>query len=233
MKKKNPAKYKQTIMTVLIILTFFIPVSVRAQQENSSSSAANSLKDRIEKAVEKKETTEKKVRGSSRQTRGFIGQITRVSQEALTIENSKGTQIIPLEEQVNVTKDDKPIAIKDIAVDEWAVVMGFTANDDNFEPRKIIIKESQLMTDSQIVMLGTLIGYDNKSLTIRSRQDQTDYKFELSRTTDIEDDQGEAVKFSQLFEEMQLLVVGLKEVDEDKETETIKTLIVRSLAPIE
>ncbi|MBD3250271.1 MAG: hypothetical protein GF381_01730 [Candidatus Pacebacteria bacterium] len=230
-------KQHLTILALVLVaglgLGLNYPALAQEEPDASTPSATQALKDRIEKVVEeKKESVEKRIKENIQQKRGFIGRVGRVSEEAVTIESKQGSQIVPISDQVTIVKSGKEIEVADIAVENWATVLGLQLEND-FEPLRIIIQEKSLRTDPQVVVLGTLVSNTSNKLTLRSRLDGQEYQFDLNRSTEYQDNQGEEVSLSDLFEEMQLLIVGLTETDQDDQTETNRAIVVRSLAPIE
>ncbi len=225
------------IITVAVIVAFLAtsqtpPTLAREEAKSASPSTKNSLKDRIDKVVEeKKEQVKDKVEEMTQKKRGFIGRVDRVSKESITLENRKGAQVIPLQETLSLIKDKKPIKIEDIAVDNWATVLGYQLEENEFEAVKLVVSEDRLNPQSQIVEIGSVTDYDSEQITIKTRQDRTEIEFELSTQTVLEDLDQQEITVSDLFEEMQCLIAGYKEIGED-DNETNVALKIRSLAPI-
>lgn len=207
------------------------------QDQEASPAATESLKDRIDKVVEeKKEQVEKKVEALTYRRRGFIGQITRVSEEAITIENRKGTQVVPLKKNVMLTKDDEPVALDDIAVGEWVTVLGLE-KDDEFFPLQVIVTEDSLQPPEQRVSIGTITEVSSKQISLRSRETDEVLTYDFNKQTDVIDNQGEEISYEDLFEDMQCLTAGFVEVetdeDDEEETTSLTARLVQSLAPVE
>jgi hypothetical protein len=225
------------ITTAVVIVTFLatsqtLPTLAQEETESASPSTKDSLKDRIDKVVEeKKEQVKNKVQEMTQKKRGFIGRVDRVSKESITLENRKGVQVIPLQETLSLIKDEEPIEIEDIAVDNWATVLGYQLEENEFEAVKLVVNEDRLNPQPQIVEIGSVTDYDSEQITIKTRQDGTEIKFELSTQTVLEDLNQQEIAVTDLFEEMQCLIAGYKEIDED-DNETNVALTVRSLAPI-
>ncbi|MEA2056677.1 MAG: hypothetical protein U9O78_03140 [Patescibacteria group bacterium] len=207
-----------------------------AQETNEASpSTKESLKERIDKVVEeKKEQVKDKVEEFSQKKRGFIGRIDRVSEEAITLENRKGTQIIPFNDELALTKNNDEVSVEDLAVDDWVTVLGFQ-EETNFSPIKLIVSEDDLNVRPQIVEIGSIVDFDQKQVTIKTRDGGSEIEFQIKKTTLLEDSNSEEFSTSDLFEDMQCLIAGYKDIDEDEDddVETNVAIIFRSLAPIQ
>lgn len=183
------------------------------------------LKDRIEKKAEEASTIDQK-------KKAIVGQIERVSEESLTLINSKGIQIIPVDETTQLTKAGEAIELADIAIEESAIVLGII-QEESFQPLKIIITEEKLLPDPQKIVIGSLVEISDNQLIIRSRETQEEITFDFVISTRFEDEAGEEINQSALFEEVQLLVAGSIIAQTDTDDETPTAAVVRSLATLE
>ncbi len=218
-----------------------------AQQELASPSATTqSLKERIEKIIEeKKEAVADKLTQLAQKKKGFIGQVDRVNEEAITITNPKGSRILALDDQVQLLKNNEIIPVEDVAVDDWLIVLGY-AEEDDFVPIKLIVASEDLSPRPKINILGSIQEIDTNSLQVTARVDQQTYQFTLDKNTQYQDQTGEEITKAELFEDMQVLVVGYKDVAKEDQTSNSTNdansekdapknvaLVVRSLAPLE
>jgi adenosyl cobinamide kinase/adenosyl cobinamide phosphate guanylyltransferase len=206
-------------------------------ETEASPSTTQALKDRIEKKAEEDlADTEQENNQADQKKKAVVGQIERVSEEAITLLNSKGTQIVPVDETTQLTKAGKTIELADIAIEESAIVLGFI-QEESFQPIKIIITEEKLLPNPQKIVIGSLIEIGDSQLIICSRESQEEIIFNLNTSTRFEDETGEKINRSALFEEVQLLVAGSLTTDTDDESdsadETSTAAVVRSLAALE
>ncbi len=202
-------------------------------QETASSSGSPTLEE-TGKAVKERirkwsEQNSEKIKGTidqlSQQKRGFIGQVERVTKESLTITNNKGTEIIPIDEQITLLKANQKISIDDIAVDDWLVVMGLVI-DDVFTPKRILVSTKSLRPKHHLVILGTITGQSPTTITILSRQNQ-EINLKINTQTNYQDQNGDTVLSSDFIEDIQVLVVG----NESQNTKTAS--LIRSLVSLE
>jgi len=210
----------------------------------ASPSATESLKERIEKVVEeKKEAVQEQIQELSFVKKGMIGQIERVSEEAITISNKSGTQVIPLTDNLDLVMDDETASVDDLAVDSWVTILGLQQeNKDDFEPIRVLISEKTLRPRPQLVSIGAITEFDDDEVTILARGSEEELTFEIDKNTVITDPEAAKLTTDDLFEQMQCLVVGYKEVDEDESDEaneaensssTKHALIIRALVTAE
>jgi hypothetical protein len=211
----------------LLLLSFASPVA--AQEEASTSGSPSpaettqELKERIQRIVEEKSEQIKGVIDQlSQQKRGFIGQVERVTEESLTITNSKGTEIIPFDEEVTLLKANQEISVDDIAVDDWVVVMGLII-DDTFTPKRILVSSVSLRPKNHLVTLGTIIDQSSKEITVLSRQNE-EINFKVTTKTKYQDRSGEAVRSSEFAEDIQVLIIA-NEDDDGKNASIIRSLV--------
>ena len=219
---------KRIILTTLSLLFLVLAKPTLAQEATSSGSptpaeTTQELRERIQRIVEEKSDQIKGVIDElSQNKRGFIGQVERVTEESLTITNSKGTEIIPVDEQVTLLKNNQEISIDKVAVDDWLVVMGLIV-DDTFTPKRILVSSASLRPKNHLVVMGTIIEQSSKEITILSRQNE-EMSFTINSKTKYQDRGGETVRSSELVKDLQVLIVG-DEDDKGKNASIIRSLV--------
>ncbi len=155
----------------------------------------------------------------------LLGEVTRVTDETITISNRLGTRIIPLAANLSITKDGKEIKVTDIAVENWVTILG-KIKDDDFSPSFIFVSTESLQPKTQYIKIGTITKVSKTSITIKPRSDETEKEIFVTKTTSFEDLNGVAMKLTDLSEDITVLVSG-------HETETkVEATTIRSLAPI-
>ena len=223
---------KKTIFGLILSLILIRPQVIFAQEEASPSGSPSpaettqELKERIQRIVEEKSEQIKGVIDQlSQNKRGFIGQVERVTEESLTLTNSKGTEIIPFDDQVTLLKGNREISIDDVAVDDWLVVMGLII-DDAFSPKRILVSSTSLRPKNHVTALGTIIEQSSKEITILSRQNE-EISFDVTTKTQYQDQDGTSARRGEFIKDLQVLVVG----DEDDDGKNVS--IIRSLVSLE
>lgn len=219
---------KFIISLFLLTLSLAIPRAAQAQDASTSGSpnpaeTTQELKERIQRIVEEKSEQIKGVIDQlSQSKRGFIGQVERVTEESLTLTNSKGTEIIPFDDQVTLLKANREISIDDVAVDDWLVVMGLII-DDTFSPKRILVSSTSLRPKNHLIALGTIIEQSSKEITILSRQNE-EMSFNISTKTKYQDQDGKSALRSEFIQDQQVLVIG-DEDDDGKNASIIRSLV--------
>lgn len=218
------------LITLLLVgLIVVLPVQAVEQIEAQTATAAGEttqkLKERIEKIIEeKRDQIEGTIDQLTQRKRGFIGQVTRVSEESLTVRTQKGVEIIPLSSDVQLLKKNRPLKISEVVVGDWTIVMGII-EQDAFVARRILISTESLRPRTHFIALGTILSLGANTAQVQSRQGEV-LTLSLSRSTSYQDNEGETIRKTALSEQMQVLVVGY----EDDKGKT--ALILRSLASL-
>jgi len=190
-----------------------------------SSKTTQKLKDRIEKIVEEKKDQIKGIISNLDSTKqGFIGEVQRISEEAITIRTSKSTKIIPITDQIEIIKDGKEIDLSDIAVDNWLVVMGIIEND-NFTPLRILVSAESLRPRPSYITLGSISDIKRNQLTILPRSTEGEVNITINSKTYYEDLQGEEIDGTDISEDTQALIIAFED-DGEKIAARIRILTV-------
>lgn len=197
----------------------------------TSSATTEKLRERIEKIVDEKRD---QIRGVidefAEQRRGTIGQVTRLSEESITITTKKTTEIIPVDDTVTLLKDGSEIEIDEVAVDDWLVVMGVII-DDAFQPVRILVSSDSLRPDTPIVELGTITTIERGEFTISPRDQSDEFTIEITSSTEYQDIEGTEIELTDITEEMQALIVGFENEDNERTATLIRILTVADLEP--
>lgn len=214
---------------ILLALQAVSPLMAQndTDQESTDSAVNDELVKRIEKVVEEKKVQVKEVLGNlGSQKQGLIGEVQRVSEEAITITHSTGNRIIPITDSVSLKKGSKSVALAEIAVGDWVEVLG--ANQDSlFSPQFVFVYTKTLRPTPQKVFTGTIKDLTATSMTVVPRDvTMPETEVSLLKTTDYEDVTGDEAKRTEFVEDGAVLVVAL-----EKEG-TNQALTIRSLVPL-
>jgi len=186
--------------------------SPTSEATDSSDISTQEIKKRIEKAL-----IEEKLNSKSNR-KGYVGEITRITDDTLTIQTIDKTHIIPLADtDIVITKKNSRIAVGDIAVGNWAIVLG-ELQDDQVQAKRIIVSEGSLRPRSQKVFIGSLVSITGQKIAFTRRGENTPTEFTLSKTTSIEDADGTTLTQKKLEDEVNYLVIAL---EEDNKTELV------------
>lgn len=160
---------------------------------------------------------------------GMVGEVQRINDDALTIQNMQGTTILAInDEEVEITKGGSTLDLTDIAVGNWVTILGYREAED-FTPKFIRVSESSLRPATQLVLIGMITEVSSQEVTVLDRATQEERTFSLTRSTDVEDFSGDAVSISTFEEDYNVLIVA-STTDEEEDFEV---LTIRSLAPLD
>lgn len=223
------------------LITAFIaqliqPFSLKAVQESNDNHEAEdptrsgeiteNLSERLEQILEeKKDEIEGDLEDLSKKKKGFIGEVTRVTSDALTISTNKSPSlIIPIDETVSISKSNKTIKVQQIAVGDWLILLGYE-EEDNFIPKKILVSSESLRPKTHLITIGTIQDLSKTKIDILPRNQEETISFTLTKNTLYTDNLGEKAEQKQFVADLQCLIVGYENKDEKNVT------TIRALAP--
>jgi len=213
-------------LSILLVLFAFIALAptlpIHAQGENNSETeevindtdsptASESIKD-IKKII-KENIENNKVKGAINNLLNrkiaMIGQITRITDDAITIKNISGTKILALDSNPKITKDNKVIDVERIEVENWTMVLG-KLKDDNFSPHFIFIFSKTLRPKTQVVLIGTITSISKSEIKITPRSGNEETILKLSTNTNYQDYDGEKASLNNFSEDINVLITGFE-----------------------
>ena len=221
---KTKTNFLATIGAALVLLSSALPTF--AQEATTSAETTQELKKRIEKVVSEKKDQVKGVLDTlGVQKTGFIGEVTRVTQDSITVEYEARTNILPIDESISLIKDRRPTKVDDVAVGNWALVVG-TGERNDFSAEQIFIFANSLKPRPQVVMLGSVEELTTRNLTITPRNEETSRQFTITSKTELQNQDGSEVTLKNFDTNVQVLVTGFT-------TDTgMEASPIRSLAPM-
>lgn len=223
---------RKLALSLALLLVFAVHHPLRVSAQTATSAAATSspsattqkLRERIEKVVEeKREQIAGVLDEITGQRRGYIGEIQRVTSETMTLRTLRGTRIVSIKPTITLQKGTETIKIDQVAVGDWAIVIG-SLEDDEIQPDKIIISSTSLRPKPQVVTVGSITKITPTSLSLTDRATGEEYQFTLTKTAKLQDFTGTTIKSTQISPEMQAVVVGQRPTET-----TLNALIVRVL----
>lgn len=218
-----------SILICFVVLSFANTTSYAQESDNEATNSASIESIKNIKEILKKNISSGAVQGAldnllNKKT-ATIGEVTRITDETITINNRSGIQIIPIGDTHSITKDDKTIEVSDIAVENWVTVLG-KIKDDNFSPVFIYVHTESLQPKTQVIDIGTITEITSKTITITPRSGESDKTVTILSSTDFEDLDGTEISLNDLEEDITILISG------HKENNKISALTIKSLAPL-
>ncbi len=162
---------------------------------------------------------------SSEKKEAVLGEVARVTDETITLNTRKGTRIIPIDNAISITKDNKKIELTEVAVENWVTVLGKIV-DDTFSPVFFYVYTESLLPKTQYVAVGTITEISKTSITIIPRSGTDEKVITVSKNTAFEDLNGVEITLNDLEEDITVLISGHE--NESK----VDALTIRSLAPV-
>lgn len=233
---KHTLPFLLTTLTLLITASLTSPTQAAAQSSwlaqadpttspTATDSTTQRLRERIDKIVEEKRDQVKGVLSELSETkRAFIAEVQRISAESITVRNPRGTFILPLDDKLTFTQDNETITIEEVAVGDWALVIG--ANQDGtFKAENIIISSASLRPEPKYIALGSIssINRNRTQVTFMPRSGEEEITLNLLRNTVYQDLNGAPITRDALTEDMNCLVVATID-DDDRDVTTIRVL---------
>lgn len=199
--------------------------------ENGSSPTSDPetlevIKKRLEKTVN--DSRVNGVTDGEQRKRGFVGEVVRISEEAVTVSNGEQTNIVSLED-TKLLKDDEEIELDEIIVGNWVTVLGLVTGQDSFEPKFIVVSEDELTPSKRVVALGSITAISNTLLELQPRNKDQVEEFRLVNSTDYQDINGEETDKDNFEVDTNVLVVGTESENSSGEVQKTASTI-RSLA---
>ena len=197
----------------VLAATSTVSATTSAQATPSSETTTQNLKDRIEKVVqERREQLQGTLDQISQKKRGFIGQITRISEGTITVKNPKGLQVISVAEDVNITKKGKKITSSEISVDDWVILMGY-GNSENFQLKRIVVSTESLRPSNHVVILGLIKNLTDKEVKIVPRNKTDEITAAINKKTRFQSYDGKAIKAKEITSDVQAFLIGTVTAD--------------------
>lgn len=215
-----------------ILMTGASPVVAQTASDSSLSPAASNsadtnqrLLERIHNAIQQHTDQIKGVISElGQKKRGFIGQIQRITQTQVTIQNPKEQEILTIAAGVDLQRDGKKVTIDDLVVGDWVIAEGY--QDQNFTLKRLLVFSHSIAPHTFTTQIGAVRSVTKTGLVILPRGTQTPVTFSLTKTTPIQDYAGNTLTQKNIQTDTQYLVISYLD---DKNQPVVS--LVRSLAP--
>ena len=202
--------------------------SVSASADPAATSDAQTtqkLKDRIDKIIEQRREQVKGVVDDLSQTkRGFVGQVLRVTQTALTLKNDKEQVILNITPAIFLTKDGKKATIDDVAVGDWGIAIGYKTQD--FTVKRIILSSHTLLPHTYETLIGTVQNVTRNTVTFLPRGTQTPVTFTINKNTPLQDETDKPLNsYKDITPDVQYLVIDYTDASSQKVVTLLRALV--------
>jgi hypothetical protein len=201
------------------------PTTTTATDETTATGSATTeeLRKRIEKVVdEKREQIKGVIQDLLSKKTSFIGEISRISEEAITVKSADTTTIIPISDSLKLLKDNKALEVSALEVGNWAVVLG-NKDGDGIESEYILVSKESLRPRNQLVVLGSITALTKTEVTISTRGTQEERKLTIAKTSEFQDVNGEKAVAGDFEKDFNVLVVATEE-EKGWQLQTLRSL---------
>jgi hypothetical protein len=208
------------ILTLTILLAFYLTLtfSVKAVSPTpeASSSAVDDLRDKVKEIVrEKIEETQKG------QKAAFFGEISKITEEALTLKTTQGEKQLKIAtDTAFIGKGNKKITLDDLKADSFAIAMGFLEDNNLLQTKRLVISEKTQTSDREMAFGKiTDISSEEEILTIKNEKKNMIYTVEINDKTTINkkvDGKIQKIKLQALGKDDQIIAIGAPSENEHK-----------------
>lgn len=216
---------KKYIVTCFIVLTlmgittqsaFALIATKSASPTATSSGAANeevikqNTIDRIQKIIDEK--SEKASQALKK--RAFVGKVSRVTTESLSIETLRGEQNVKVSSKSTVLLFPKmqPLQLSDVEIGGFAIVMGYMNSDDVLDAKRILVVQTPLFPPKKKVFVGRVIDLSATTLSLKLRNNDEE-KIAVSKKTKYLNSQGELIKRTDIDDNAEVVAIRLNADD--------------------
>lgn len=173
--------------------------------------ANQEIKKRIEKITETGQVNGVMSTKLSEKT-GFVGEVSRLSQESLTIRQGSDTTIIPFTDTLALFSKDKKISPDDIEVGNWAIVLGSKTND-KMNPEYVLVSKTSLQPKAKFVGIGTITNISKGKITVLPRGATTEQALTITKTSKFQNDDNTDLKATDFQKDLSVVVTGFRNDD--------------------
>jgi len=168
------------------------------------NTVTQNIKERIEKIIDEKSEQS----SQTLKKRAFVGKVTRVTTESLSVETLRGEQTVKVSAKSTVLMFPKMqvVQLSDLEIGGFAIVMGYINGDDVLEARRILVVQTQLFPTKKKVSVGRVIDLSPTTLTLKLRTSEEE-DIPVSKKTLYMDSQGESLKRTEIEDNAEVVVI--------------------------
>lgn len=225
-KVTNAPALAQTSTTRVITATG--SASIRPEPTATSSAVAlhettEKLRERLQKILGDQDDS-----GDGKRAKAaYIGEVTRISDEAITLKTLTGSEIIPLESSTILLKRTQRIPVADITVGNWVIVIGAREKNQSIKPELLLVQTGDLKPREHLATIGLVTETTPSSITLIPRSKTEPITFTVNKNTKLVDAGGEVLTLKTLPKDVSAVVVGYAN-DNGWELGTLKTTMSMS-----
>ncbi len=219
--------FKKSILAIIFLLLLLgvfaggLP-EVRAQEDTDktatpaastpaatpNSSATSQLKKRLERILGDQDS--EKPEG---EIAGYMGEVTRVNEEALAVKTHASNHIIPLDETIRMIKNNRPLPVEDVSVGAWILAVGTRVKNGDVSPTTIEVLTKPPVIKEHFIAMGTITAVNRSSISFIPRGQTDPVTLVAGRNAKIIDSDGDTIALAKLPRDVSAVVVGFMEAN--------------------
>jgi len=220
---------KISIFVILVFCSLFLVLPARAISPTLTPTTtpteipSGSIEEKIQ---EIRDEVKKKVREKIEETKkgmkaAYIGEITDITDSSLTITTFKGVSSIKVATDTAIINlGNKKIALKDLEIGNFIIAMGYIADTNLLEAKRIIVINKPKIVIREVAFgKVTDISTDEKILTVKNEKKNLLYTIEVTDKTIITkkiDGKVKKVKFADVVIGDRIVAIGTPSENENK-----------------
>lgn len=187
--------------------------------ETTTQDATIKLRERLQKILGDQDET------ASGMTRaGYIGEVTRISDEAITLKTLAGSEIVPLEDTI-LLKRALRIPVSEVAVGNWIIVIGQREKNRAIKPELLLVQTADLKPREHMVTIGDVSATTATSVTVVPRGKNEPITLTVNKNSLLTDSAGETILPRNVPQDISVIVVGFAQPNGSWELGTLKTTV--------
>lgn len=139
---------------------------------------------------------------------GYLGEVTRVNEDALAVKTHASNHIIPLDETISLMRGNKTISVADISVGTWILAIGNRVKNGDVSPKTIVALTTPPANKAQLVSMGTIKEISFNTILFVPRGQTDPIQILSGRNSKLIDSAGETLTLSQLPNDLSVVVVA-------------------------
>ena len=210
-------KLKFTISGVFVICFLFTAIAVKAVSPTptTNDSAAQEIRDKV------KEIVQEKIKDTQQgQKAGFFGEISKITNSALTLQTNQGDKELQIATDAAIIQSGKKAALEDLETGSFAIAMGYLENTNLLNTKRLVIgKKTESAAREVAFGQVTDISSEENILTIKNENKNLIYTIEINAKTVITkkiDGKVQKIKFEVITKEDKLVAIGTPSENEHK-----------------
>lgn len=200
---------------LLLVPTLLIaaarPAAVLATTETSTASGEVAvqettvkLRERLQKILGDQDDAD----GVRQEKAAYIGAVTRISDEAITLKTLLGSEIIPLETSTILLKRTQRIPASEVVVGNWLIVIGTREKNRSIKPELLLVQTTDLKPREHMVTIGAVSATTGSTVTVVPRGKTDSITLSVTKNSKLVDATGEKMTIKDIPKDIAVIVVG-------------------------